>query len=307
MKNRCNLNALSNITLSLLIITGVLMYSCKKKEPENILPTCTITSPTDGESLYNNGTCTVSVSAEDEDGSVSEVRISINGVGMSSLSSFPYNYTWEIAGIDPGTYTILASAYDDDGGSTDHSIEVIIDETPMPLIDTRDNTTYSTVYIGGKLWMSENLAYDYGSSTYVYNSNVANKTPYGYLYTWNDACDVCPEGWHLPSKGEWEEAIEALGGSSVAGGYMKTTGTAYWDSPNYNASNTSGFNAYPGGKRINYGYYFIDMGQKAYFWTSSTDYLDEKHSVVLSYDTDDATFLEQYDIYALSVRCMKDY
>jgi uncharacterized protein (TIGR02145 family) len=116
--------------------------------------------------------------------------------------------------------------------------------------DARDSKTYNTVVIGGKEWMSENLAYlpsvnaladgseDAGQETakkyYVYGydgTNVttakaqANYTTYGVLYNWNAAMDgapssdtspsgvqgACPSGWHLPSDLEWKEVELAIG------------------------------------------------------------------------------------------------
>jgi uncharacterized protein (TIGR02145 family) len=295
-------------TIAFLFILSYLFTTCTiDKEPENNPPTCIITSMETGEHYYNEGYEIISVNAEDIDGTITEVRFTINDVGVTSVNTFPYNYSWNMDGIPAGTYIIKATAYDDDGAFTDHSISITVVETPTDLYDGRDSTIYKTVWIGDKLWMAENLAYDNGSGTFVYNDNEANKAIYGYLYTWNTACDVCPDGWHLPIKGEWEEAIEYLGGSSVAGGAMKTTGTAYWKSPNSDATNSSGFSAYPGGKRKNYAVYYEYLRYNAYFWTASTQYNDEKYAIKLGYETDNTSILEQYDTYGLSVRCVKDY
>ena len=54
---------------------------------------------------------------------------------------------------------------------------------------------------------------------------------------------VCPEGWHLPSDGEWTQLTDYLGGVSIACGKLKETDTTHWDSPNRNATNESGFTA----------------------------------------------------------------
>ena len=34
---------------------------------------------------------------------------------------------------------------------------------------------------------------------------------YGCLYDWETACDICPDGWHLPSDDEWKELEMYLG------------------------------------------------------------------------------------------------
>ncbi|MFN6072835.1 MAG: fibrobacter succinogenes major paralogous domain-containing protein, partial [Bacteroidota bacterium] len=89
----------------------------------------------------------------------------------------------------------------------------------------------------------------------------SNRTKYGYLYNWyaakgiyttgniasTDTLNICPSGWHVPTDAEWTTLTTELGGESVAGGKMKSIGTAYWNSPNTGATNESGFSALPGG------------------------------------------------------------
>lgn len=69
---------------------------------------------------------------------------------------------------------------------------------------------------------------------------------YGLLYNWYAAntANFATSGWHVPSYTEWTTLITYLGGSSVAGGKLKETGTVHWLSPNTGATNESGFTAY---------------------------------------------------------------
>jgi len=74
----------------------------------------------------------------------------------------------------------------------------------------------------------------------------------------------------LPSDVEWTELTDYLGGTSVAGGKLKETGTTHWISPNTGATNESGFTALPGGNRFNNGS-FSNIGYDGSWW-SSTEY-----------------------------------
>jgi uncharacterized protein (TIGR02145 family) len=91
----------------------------------------------------------------------------------------------------------------------------------------------------------------------------SNLTKYGYLYNWyaakgiytigtitsTDTLNICPSGWHVPTDAEWTTLTTELGGESVAGGKMKSIGTAYWTSQSAGTDNSSGFYALPGGFR----------------------------------------------------------
>ena len=102
-------------------------------------------------------------------------------------------------------------------------------------ISDYDGNAYSTIKLGGKCWMAENLRtthysngdpIDLGTTTstttpYRYNpaSDSTNVGTYGYLYNWvavmNGAASseanpsgvqgICPTGWHVPSNAEWME------------------------------------------------------------------------------------------------------
>ena len=112
----------------------------------------------------------------------------------------------------------------------------------------------------------------------VYADNPANKGTYGLLYNWYAVADprsICPAGWHVPTDAEWTQLTDHLGGTSVAGGQMKTTGTlgagtGLWFAPNTDATNSSGFSGLPGGLRFIFGS-FTFQGDYGYWWSSSED------------------------------------
>jgi uncharacterized protein (TIGR02145 family) len=125
------------------------------------------------------------------------------------------------------------------------------------------------------------------------------------LYNWPAALTACPEGWHLPSDDEWDILINYLGGSSVAGGKMKETGTVHWNSPNTGATNESGFSGLPGGFRNNFGY-FDYIGYLGFWWSSAEYSSTNAWLRLLSCDDDDAYQNSSNKEYGFSVRCLRD-
>ena len=108
---------------------------------------------------------------------------------------------------------------------------------------------------------------------------------YGHLYNFYALTGIAPTGWHVPTYAEWQTLATTLGGESIAGGKMKT---ADWDSPNTGATNSSGFSALPAAERLdsssaNDG--FLELGQYAIFWTSTTYDADTSIDVTINYNS----------------------
>ncbi|MFA6571194.1 MAG: FISUMP domain-containing protein [Bacteroidota bacterium] len=135
-----------------------------------------------------------------------------------------------------------------------------------------DSNTYKTVKIGSQWWMAENLnvshyrngdiipqVTDYhqwdkwdtitSGAWYYLNNDTVIGAIYGKLYNAYAVLDkrgIAPEGWHIPTDAEWSILTSYLGGESVAGGKLKESDTTHWQSPNYGATNETGFTALPG-------------------------------------------------------------
>jgi uncharacterized protein (TIGR02145 family) len=142
-----------------------------------------------------------------------------------------------------------------------------------------------------------------------YNNNPTTGATYGKLYNWyavNDPRGLAPDGWHIPSEFEWMELFNYLGGESIAGGKMKSTGTQYWLSPNTNGTNQSGFSGLPGGYRTNYAS-FENLGNLGYWW-SSTEYQPDSYSLAstLTFDIGGTYLYFHQKSFGFSVRCIKD-
>lgn len=116
------------------------------------------------------------------------------------------------------------------------------------LVDERDGRAYRTVEVGGQNWMAENLNFGelqiartdylgdkqtYGKK-YCLDDDLANCAELGGLYEWHTTmnidvkCDleecleevsvgnhqgICPEGWHVPKKADWNQLVETIGGA----------------------------------------------------------------------------------------------
>jgi len=122
-----------------------------------------------------------------------------------------------------------SSIVSNSSGATPSSSSFIQDRGTFT--DDRDNKVYNWVKIGEQVWMAKNLNYcATGIRCRCYNSNTDYCSRYGMYYQWETAMansfssdtypsgvrGVCPSGWHLPSKVEWEALITAVGGSSTA-------------------------------------------------------------------------------------------
>jgi uncharacterized protein (TIGR02145 family) len=84
------------------------------------------------------------------------------------------------------------------------------------------------------------------------NGDESNVAVYGRLYTYyvvTDPRKVCPTGWHVPSKTEWDVLIDYLGGIYSVGGKLKEAGLTHWIAPNSGATNSSGMTLLPNGNR----------------------------------------------------------
>ena len=148
-----------------------------------------------------------------------------------------------------------------------------------------------------------------------YDNDPANSAIYGKLYNWyavNDPRGLAPVGWHVPSDAEWTMLSNCLGGYSIAGGKMKSTGTieagtGLWLSPNTGATNSSGFTGLPGGYRLGYGT-FVSIGNFGCWWSSTELDTDGAWYRYLYYNTGgvgtDGDGI--YKLSGFSVRCLRD-
>ena len=208
-----------------------------------------------------------------------------------------------------------------------------------------DGNTYPLVTICAQTWTTKNLAVTaYSDGTAIpqvtdptawaslttgawcyYNNDTANGKTYGKLYNWYAAVGIynaasltnvalrkklAPTGYHVPTDAEWTTLTTCLGGESVAGGKMKEIGTAHWQSPNQDATNSSGFTSLPGGWCGSNGNWanreFHDIGAIGGWWGSSEYTTANSWYCNMNYGFGFAYSNNCEKTYGLSVRCLRD-
>ena len=177
------------------------------------------------------------------------------------------------------------------------------------LIDDRDGQVYKTIKIGSQTWMAQNLNYEINDSR-CYKNDSRNCSKYGRFYTWNDAINACPAGWHLPDTTEWNTLFASVGGRLTASKFLKSKSgwktCKNWCWANGNGSDDYGFSVLPvdgWGERDEFG----PEGKNAEFWTASKEdrsayyiYLFAKYSYTIYFHRGNVNH------YGRSVRCIKD-
>jgi uncharacterized protein (TIGR02145 family) len=202
------------------------------------------------------------------------------------------------------------------------------DDKPTSMTD-QDGNVYKIVTIGTQTWMAEDLrTTKYNDGTPITNvtgasewavlttgaycnynntTNTDTLATYGRLYNWYavNTNKLAPKGWHVATDDEWTVLTDSLEGKETAGGKLKETGLTHWCSPNYGATNETGFTALPGGYRDLVGT-FYSIGNYGYWWSateSNTGYVWYRgmacnlSSVYRNYNN---------KVVGFSVRCVKD-
>lgn len=198
----------------------------------------------------------------------------------------------------------------------------------ISLIGGREGTVtiggrnYKTVTIGGITWLAENLDYKFsgcgigGSGTpstpnaWYYNNDEATygidgTRKCGLMYNWyavkllNDNKSELIPGWHVPTNGEWDALVNAVGGTSVAGTRLKATNVSWATS--WGGTDDYGFEVLPAGR---YNGSFYSVGSGVNFWTITES---GSSAYYLFFDNGAAMFQGKNDkSYGYSVRIVKD-
>lgn len=195
-----------------------------------------------------------------------------------------------------------------------------------------DGNIYRTKRIGTQYWMAENLRvikYNDGTALpkVTDNSSWESLASPAYCWHWNDSTglgatygalynfftvadsnsrNICPEGWHVPTHAEWTTLTDYLGGVDfIAGGKMKEAELVYWNTPNLDATNESGFTGLSGGARFDDGF-FSSEGFYG-FWWSASEYVPGSAWYRSLYFNSGGVGVYNYDVRSgFSIRCLRD-
>ena len=187
-----------------------------------------------------------------------------------------------------------------------------------------DGNSYPVVTIGVQHWMAANLRTTrYRDSTLIahvmdnagwisssgkwcnYDNNSSYDATYGKLYNWYAAAnpDICPLGWHVPTDAEWTQLSDTLE-EAIAGGKLKDT--EFWNAPNTDATNESGFTGRPGGARSGGDGAFYGVGDYGFWWSASEDVPINAWARELYFDGGSIGRMELSEYHGFCVRCLQD-
>ena len=150
-----------------------------------------------------------------------------------------------------------------------------------PIPQVTDPTAWANLTTGAWCW---------------YANDSANGPVYGKLYNWHAVNDtlhggLAPVGYHVPTDAEFTTLIEV--------------GLCHWNSPNTDATNTSGFTGLPGGIRSEIGNY-ASIGYRGTWWSSTEGSTSTAWGRDLSTPDGNSDRYSNGKTAGLSVRVIKD-
>jgi len=185
---------------------------------------------------------------------------------------------------EPGT---SSSAYYSEAYSSSYSSSsrVVVQQDSLEY----ENEKYKTVKLGSQIWIVENLNAIPSKGNWWCHGNFDERCKeYGRLYDWEAAMSVCPDGWKLPSKDDFDNLLSDYGDllNSVIGWNAAFGGLRYEDD--------SGFT-----------YEFEASGGKGYYW-SSTGSGKQAYYVSVEKNVNNLTRELANKARGFSVRCVKN-
>ncbi|MBO7105129.1 MAG: hypothetical protein J6W22_06585 [Fibrobacter sp.] len=226
-----------------------------------------------------------SSSGEEKESSSSSVKASSSSSAKSSSSSKIVVESSSDVIVEESSSSVLSSS----------SMNSLYDAQNNTLTDLRDNQVYKTVTIGEQVWMAENLNYMpadtagtiYSEATVCGGGELDAEIDsekcnlFGRLYlkkvalykiTESNRQGICPDGWIIPNKSDFEKMVSFLGENSASKLKKDEEIWLHCDHSNY-----SGFSAVKAGSYSaklkkydsieSYIFYWENDTQHAYFFS----------------------------------------
>jgi uncharacterized protein (TIGR02145 family) len=246
-------------------------------------------------------------------------------------------------------YYLRAYAINDLGIAYGHQISFVFSPDTAcvtPVVDI-DGNVYSVVKIGNQCWMRENMKVThFPDGTYI--PEFTTTIPYtwapgrctlrdvnifGYHYTWPAAKygasiedsvmvqGLCPDGWHLPAKYEWDRMIQYVQSQPQYQCYgtpayiaKAIASTEYWMyapetcsiGDNTALNNASGFSILPAGELGLTNNTTTSFWSSTYVGLSSNGVFHKTPVFRLNYFSSAPDYILESHNNALSIRCLRD-
>jgi hypothetical protein len=105
------------------MIPFILLSACSEKE--NVAPTVEVVNPQNGASIIQGEIIPIKAMADDEDGSIIELSIYIEGEVVATEEASTVIYNWNTADLEVGGY-VLSAVGTDDGEKTTAANNIVM-------------------------------------------------------------------------------------------------------------------------------------------------------------------------------------
>ena len=149
----------------------------------------------------------------------------------------PTNFVWSCNSTNTGTLKEIYNASSEIFATIKIGNQVwAASDLDVTTFSNGDKIPYASTNTAWKSYSSQSKpAYTIVNSRKLYNG-----------FAVHDPRGLAPKGFHIPTEQEWDTLLNYLGGKNFAGAKLKSTSGWY---ENNEASNSSSFNALPGGGR----------------------------------------------------------
>jgi hypothetical protein len=192
-------------------------------------------------------------SSSSQDGSSSSSQIELS----SSSSSEPSSSSQEV--LSSSSSSVISSSSSSAVPSSSSDACSGKSSSSGQFCDSRNGETYNFTKIGDIMWMTKNLNYDCGDGNC--------KSGYGdgcsWLYSFSKDSQMCPNGWRLPTKDEFDKLIEI--DNFISDFNYTLCGQIFHSSNNENVENYNDWGVWWSSTEDNYdGYRLIIKGSGEY-------------------------------------------